>query len=67
MEAVDRFLEEAAAGGLLRKLVPVTGRKGGKIFFGSREAFDLSSNDYLGLSGHPRLVKASRDALTRRG
>ncbi|MFA5143216.1 MAG: 8-amino-7-oxononanoate synthase [Candidatus Omnitrophota bacterium] len=58
MERIEFFLKERNREGLLRRLRPATARKGGKICFGKKEYIDLSSNDYLGLSSHPKLIEA---------
>ena len=67
MEEISRFLKERAEEGTLRKLRPAIVRRGGSIRFGSKEYIDFSSNDYLGLSSHPKLIEASRKALETYG
>lgn len=67
MEKIAKFLEERAEEGLLRKLRPSSARRGGKICFGDREYIDLSSNDYLGLSAHPKMIAAAKEAAERYG
>ena len=64
---IEEFLAKREGEGLLRHLEPVSDRKGGRIRIGAREFMDFSSNDYLGLSGHPRLIEAARRALDRFG
>ena len=64
---IEEFLAKREEEGLLRHLEPVSDRKGGRIRIGAREFMDFSSNDYLGLSGHPRLIEAARRALDRFG
>ncbi len=67
MEGIEEFLRKKSSEGLLRVLRPASYRKRGRIRVGGREYTDFSSNDYLGLSGHPKLVEASMEALARYG
>jgi len=61
------YLKKRSEEGLLRKLKPVSSRKAGMINVGGREYIDFSSNDYLGLSGHPGLIAAAKAALDEFG
>ena len=67
MEKIEEFLRSRAEEGLLRKLRPAASRRDGKIYFGKKEYIDFSSNDYLGLSNHPKLKKAAQEALETYG
>ncbi|MDO8536339.1 MAG: 8-amino-7-oxononanoate synthase [Candidatus Omnitrophota bacterium] len=67
MEKIRDFLEQRESEGLLRKLTPASVRKGGNIYFGDKEYVDLSSNDYLGLASHPKLIAAGKIALDEYG
>ncbi len=67
MASIEEFLKDREKLGLLRKLKPSTSRLSGKINFGGREYLDFSSNDYLGLSGHPELKKAAAEAIDKFG
>jgi len=67
MGKIRDFLQQAESEGLLRKLRPASHRKNGNIYFGGREYVDLSSNDYLGLAGHPKLIAAGKRALDEFG
>ena len=67
MAEIDEFLKEAKDAGLLRSLRPVAARRNGKIIVEDKEYMDFSSNDYLGLSGHPRLIEAAKNAMDKFG
>ncbi|MDD5108445.1 MAG: 8-amino-7-oxononanoate synthase [Candidatus Omnitrophica bacterium] len=67
MEGIEEFLKERQSQGLLRKLKPASLRRGGKIYFENKEYIDFSSNDYLGLSGHPALKEAAIVAIDKFG
>lgn len=67
MEGIEEFLRDRNRKGLLRILRPASRRRRGKIYIGDRGYVDFSSNDYLGLSGHPKLIEASVEALTKYG
>ncbi|MEW5692269.1 MAG: 8-amino-7-oxononanoate synthase [Candidatus Hydrogenedentota bacterium] len=53
--------------GLLRKLYPIKERRGCKIIVNNKEYIDFSSNDYLGLSNHPQIINAAKEAVNRYG
>ena len=67
MDRIDDFLAQRERDGLLRILRPADLRKDGKIYRNGTELFDFSSNDYLALSGHPKLKEASKKAVDSLG
>jgi len=67
MEEIDKFLKDKEEAGLLRKLKPISYRRQGRIKTGGREYIDFSSNDYLGLSDHPKLINAAKSAADEFG
>ncbi|MDD3088948.1 MAG: 8-amino-7-oxononanoate synthase, partial [Candidatus Omnitrophica bacterium] len=62
---ITPHMAERKAKGLLRELAVVERLPGGKLMSGGREFFDLSSNDYLGLSFHPALKEAAFGKISR--
>jgi len=67
MDRIENLLEQKKKTGLLRTLKPAALRKEGRIYLDNKELFDLSSNDYLGLSNHPKLKEASIKATQQFG
>jgi 8-amino-7-oxononanoate synthase len=67
MDRIESFLLERRENNLLRCLHPTDSRNEGKIYIEGKEYFDFSSNDYLGLSNHPNLKKASKKAMDELG
>jgi len=72
--ARDRLLQDLSdqlsdldAQGLLRRLSVVEAVEGPRVRIGGREVVNWCSNDYLGLSTHPRLVQAVTQAATEWG
>ncbi|MGB3057389.1 MAG: 8-amino-7-oxononanoate synthase [Candidatus Omnitrophota bacterium] len=60
---IKEFLEEREKSGLLRELTEVSPVKGGRVRVRGKEYINFSSNDYLGLSMHPELARAGREAF----
>ncbi len=67
MGRIEEFLKQRQEANLLRVLKPATSRGQGLRFSEEREFIDLSSNDYLGFSTHPKLKQASKAAVDRLG
>jgi 8-amino-7-oxononanoate synthase len=67
MAAIEEFLSARRNEGLLRELRPISARREGRVRVGARDYLDLSSNDYLGLAGHPRMAQAAKQALDEFG
>lgn len=67
MEWIDKFLKDKENENCLRTLKPASSRKNGRIILNNKEYLDFSSNDYLGLCGHPKLAEESKKALDKYG
>jgi len=63
MERIEGFLKERKRNNLLRTLRPASLRQNGIVRINGRDFIDFSSNDYLGLSGHPHIKEASKNAI----
>lgn len=67
MERIKEFLRDRKIKNLLRVLRPARFRKEGKIYFKDRKYIDFSSNDYLGLSSHPKIKEAAEKGIMALG
>jgi 8-amino-7-oxononanoate synthase len=60
-------LDEIARRGLMRRRLVRAGPQGPRILVDGREYLAFSSNDYLGLANHRRIVEAAIEAALRHG
>jgi 8-amino-7-oxononanoate synthase len=67
MDRIEKVLAQRKEEGLFRVLRAAERREGGRIYRDGRELVDFASNDYLGLSSHPKLKEASRKAVEEFG
>jgi glycine C-acetyltransferase len=64
---VDDELEGLRSRGLFRMPRDLEGPQAARAVFDGREVINLSSNNYLGLTTHPRLERAAEEATARWG
>ena len=64
---LDADIEELREKGLYRRLRVVQSEQRSRCVIDGREVITLSSNNYLGLTTHPRLRRAAIDAVERYG
>jgi glycine C-acetyltransferase len=64
---VEEELDELREKGLFRRLRELESPQGPRAVFDGREVINLSSNNYLGLTTHPRLVRAALEATEHFG
>ena len=67
MERIKSFLHMRKANNLFRTLNPYSKSENAYIIINGKEYIDFSSNDYLGLSSHPKIQKASQQAISNIG
>ncbi|MBI5410050.1 MAG: 8-amino-7-oxononanoate synthase [Nitrospirae bacterium] len=67
MKELGEELKELSKKNLLRKLTCIESSRGSKISINGKTCVNFSSNDYLGLSSHPEIVKAAASALKKYG
>ncbi len=67
MKGFDKEVEDLKRKKLLRKLIYLGSSRGSKISIEGESYINFSSNDYLGLSQHPEIVKSAIAALKKYG
>ncbi len=66
-EHIERELQDMKDAGTFRELVPIESDQAEKVTIDGRELIQLSSNNYLGLTTHPRLKLAAVKAVEKYG
>ncbi|PLS16755.1 8-amino-7-oxononanoate synthase [Bacillus sp. M6-12] len=66
-EYLQLELDSMRKEGTFRQLVPLESEQGSKVVVKGKEVIQLSSNNYLGLTSHPRLRQAALDAVDKYG
>jgi len=62
MEEIKSIIDQRKSDNNYRSLAPVGSKRSCFITIEGKEYIDFSSNDYLGLSQHPEMIKASQKA-----
>jgi 8-amino-7-oxononanoate synthase len=63
----EEELDQLESSQLRRQLEPLQSVQGALIEIGNQRLLNFSSNDYLGLAGHPKLIAAAASAAFRHG
>ncbi|WP_096189054.1 glycine C-acetyltransferase [Evansella halocellulosilytica] len=66
-EYLQEELNEMKEEGVFRSLVPLESDQGAKVTINGKEVIQLSSNNYLGLTTHPRMKEAALKAVEKYG
>ncbi len=64
---VGKELEEIKAAGLYKNERIITSEQGAEIEVGGKKVLNFCANNYLGLSGHPAVIEASKKYMDERG
>jgi glycine C-acetyltransferase len=67
---IDRIateLEDIKAAGLYKEERIITSAQGAKIMVNGKEVLNFCANNYLGLSSHPKVIKAAKKYIDKRG
>lgn len=64
---LERELTQLRENGIFRQLLQLDSSQGARVKLNGREVIQLSSNNYLGLTTHPRLKQAAEQAVRALG
>ena len=62
-EELDQMQEE----GVFRNLIPLESAQGSRVTIKGKNVIQLSSNNYLGLTDHPKMKQAAIEAVEKYG
>ncbi len=66
-EYLQNELDEMRSEGVFRELIPLESEQGSKVVIKGKEVIQLSSNNYLGLTDHPKMKQAALNAVEKYG
>lgn len=64
---LQQELEEIETAGLYKNERIITSEQGAEITVGGKTVINLCANNYLGLSSHPKVVEAAKEAINTHG
>lgn len=67
LDFITERLEELKDQGIYRRLTVLESPAGARCKINGKDVINLSSNNYLGLANHPRLIRAAKDAIDKWG
>jgi glycine C-acetyltransferase len=67
VERIGTELEEIKDAGLIKKERIITSEQGAKITVNGKSVLNFCANNYLGLSSHPKVIKAAKKYIDKRG
>ncbi|HET7629135.1 MAG TPA: glycine C-acetyltransferase [Bacillales bacterium] len=66
-EYLQERLDDMKKEGVFRELIPLESKQGSKVTIKGKEVIQLSSNNYLGLTDHPKMMAAAEKAVEQYG
>ncbi len=66
-EYLQNELDQMKSEGVFRELIPLESEQGARVVIKGKEVIQLSSNNYLGLTDHPRMKEAALEAVENYG
>ncbi|HNR16520.1 MAG TPA: aminotransferase class I/II-fold pyridoxal phosphate-dependent enzyme, partial [Chitinophagaceae bacterium] len=67
VQRIAKEVEEIKASGLYKTERIIESPQGAEIIVGGKAVLNFCANNYLGLSSHPKVIKAAHEAIDKRG
>src|SRR5437588_11676386 len=67
VDRIQQELQEIETAGLFKKERIITSEQGAEINVNGKTVLNFCSNNYLGLSSHPKIIEAAKKAIDFRG